>query len=329
MSVCRGHHVPVILLRRRLFFGLCDACANPGTLSSPIAADFGVADNDDLILPPFDTKYPISRLTVEMWIRPRSIFQDRIQTVMCSRKYEENSFMLLMFQSELAVHISGNNPKTLRFAGSKLPTNAWTHVAITYDAPFGLLELYLNASLVTLPCEPGLLGGNTTIDGTVLSSEVLQQAKKCKFVKPEDAIAMGAVSIGDCSNGQLDAHVKELRLWSEVRNDRVIRANYDCALDPVGNPYKLTGVPAVDAMHSMTVGGLLAIYPLAGDTNDVSGHHRNASGQVRWSEDASLVISASQPTHAPRPASPAEETAPAVAAEVPNYVNYMVNFEIM
>ena len=168
-----------------LVWSTCDAVGFDDTLAKPIAADFGAAPGDELALPALDAKFPVSRMTIEFWIRPRSLEKNRIETILCSKDYADTSIMLLLFDGRLAVHIFANEPRTLRFTGLSVPVSAWTHIAVVYDAPFRQLELYVNGTILSTPCEAGLLGG--IIDGSKLTTEVKEAAKLCKFVKTAGA----------------------------------------------------------------------------------------------------------------------------------------------
>ena len=181
------------------------------------------------------------RMTLEAWVYPLSAFDDT--TILL--KERPGQFAYALYASD-----GGNRPFAELFATSgtliearsfaTLSTNAWSHVAATFDG--AMMRLYINGNLV---------------GGRIRSGSVITSASPLRIG--------GSALFGDYFAGRID----ELRIYRRVLTAAEIRADMDTAIGSadITPPSVDVATPAAGA----TVTGTIGVTATATDDTAVTG----------------------------------------------------------
>ncbi|MGB8190792.1 MAG: LamG-like jellyroll fold domain-containing protein [Chitinophagaceae bacterium] len=122
-----------------------------------------------------------------------------------------NYFMGLTVDNKLAADFEegggGNHPVT---GASSIPSNKWTHVAVTYTQSTGTWKLYINGMPdATLALGSAFTPANTSIQHASVAS---------------------AINSTGVQDGYFNGKIDEVRIWNTARSDAAILSNYQSEL---------------------------------------------------------------------------------------------------
>ena len=167
----------------------------------------------------------LSTFTLEVWINPANIPDTENSAILCTNAWNPDNGGSVHFQFEkgyVILAVASNAPPWPSMK-TKLTTNSWQHVAVTYDANNGRVCFYLNGVL------------DTRIDATLAPA---------KF---SDA-HIGAWNNQRYFDGKLD----ELSIWSTVRTPGEIKDDLKKA---IANPQTQPGLLAYYSFNQGAAGG--------------------------------------------------------------------------
>lgn len=150
--------------------------------------------------------YAVSNWTVEAWVKPVAMPDDRVAVVRRATRDGDQSTFELGLTTNLAAYVGFNREDDghsffeVNTGAKVLPTNVWTHLAATYSVTDNRLILYVN--------------GVEQIRGTDVSARpVLNRAGR---------LLLGAIGF----RGEL----KEVRIWNQTRSPEDVYANFNKTL---------------------------------------------------------------------------------------------------
>ncbi|HHQ15145.1 MAG TPA: hypothetical protein ENK16_08940, partial [Chromatiales bacterium] len=151
-------------------------------------------------------------LTLEAWVHPRGPGSNPTFGGMILSKEGEYS-LGRMPDGRVNFAIANSSPGwTTVMTDDVIPENQWTHVALTYDAGAGEINVYLDGVLVDTRAGSGSIGDAHAADAQLRIGG-----------RYRDEIG---------TNQKFDGLIDEVRVWSLARSAADIAASYDAVIDP-------------------------------------------------------------------------------------------------